>query len=287
MSFGETLALGAIAGLTIFIGLPLGRVKRVDDRMRVCLAMFSVGILAFIFMDVTKHGEAILETGVAHFKANTASFGHVLGLFALLAVGFTLGTAGISAVERRLRPRRTAAPALAGGEVTALLGAEELARTQEGAEERRVRALQTGMVIATAIGLHNFAEGLAIGVSAKAGAIALATVLIIGFGLHNATEGFGIVGPLGGERPSWGWLGRAGLLAGGPTFLGTVVGYQVHSSPLELLFYALAGGAVLYVIGEVWTGMRRYGHHTLGLYLIATGFLVGVATDLIVSYGGG
>jgi ZIP family zinc transporter len=138
-----------------------------------------------------------------------------------------------------------------------------------------------------AIGLHNFAEGLAIGVSAKAGAVGLATVLIIGFGLHNATEGFGIVGPLGGERPSWGWLGRAGLLAGAPTFLGTLVGYQVNSSPLELLFYALAGGAVLYVIGEVWTGMRRYGHHTLGLYLIAAGFLVGVATDLIVSYGGG
>ena len=87
------------------------------------------------------------------------------------------------------------------------------------------------MVIALAIGLHNFAEGLAIGVSAKAGAIGLATVLIIGFGLHNATEGFGIVGPLGGVRPSWSWLGRAGLIGGGPTFLGTIVGYQVNSHP--------------------------------------------------------
>jgi ZIP family zinc transporter len=285
MSFGETVALGAIAGLTIFLGLPLGRVKGVDDRMRVCLAMFSVGILAFIFMDVTKHGEEILETALAHYKAHTGSFGHVLALFALLAAGFTLGTAGISAAERRLRSRRTAAPTLAGGDVAAVLGKDELALSQ--AEERRTRALQTGMVIAMAIGLHNFAEGLAIGVSAKAGAVGLATVLIIGFGLHNATEGFGIVGPLGSERPSWSWLGRAGLLAGTPTFLGTLVGYQVNSSPLELLFYALAGGAVLYVIGEIWTGMRRYGHHTLGLYLIAAGFLVGVATDLIVSYGGG
>src|SRR3981081_1192876 len=117
MSFGETIGLGAIAGLTIFLGLPLGRIRRVDDRMRVCLAMFSVGILAFIFMDVTKHGEAILETGVADYKANTASFAHVLGLFALLAVGFTLGTAGISAVERRLRSRRVAPPPLAGSDV--------------------------------------------------------------------------------------------------------------------------------------------------------------------------
>jgi ZIP family zinc transporter len=85
MSFGETVALGAIAGLTIFLGLPLGRMKGVEDRMRVCLAMFSVGILAFIFMDVTKHGEEILETSVAQYKAHTASFGHILGLFALLA----------------------------------------------------------------------------------------------------------------------------------------------------------------------------------------------------------
>jgi ZIP family zinc transporter len=287
MSFGETIGLGAIAGLTIFVGLPVGRVKRLDDRMRVCLAMFSIGILAFIFMDVTKHGEAILETAVQQYKDHTASLGHVLGLGALLVTGFTLGTAGISAVERRLRSRRTAAPAIAGAQAAATVGTDELARTKDGAEELRRRALQTGMVIAMAIGLHNFAEGLAIGVSAKAGAIGLATVLIIGFGLHNATEGFGIVGPLGGQRPSWRWLGCAGLVAGAPTFLGTIVGFQVKSSPLELLFYALAGGAVLYVIGEIWAGMRRYGHHTLGLYLIAAGFLVGVGTDLIVSYGGG
>ena len=287
MGFTETVTLGAVAGLTIFIGLPLGRVRRVDDRLRVCLAMFSVGILAFIFMDVTKHGETILETAVGHFKGHSSGFGHVLALFALLAVGFTVGTAGISALERRLRARRPAPAPLAGGDATAVLSPEQAARAHEGAEDARRRALQTGMVIATAIGLHNFAEGLAIGVSAKAGAIGLATVLIIGFGMHNATEGFGIVGPLGGARPSWSWLGLAGLVGGGPTFLGTIVGYQVNSEPLELLFYALAGGAVLYVIGEIWTGMRRYGHHTLGLYLIAAGFLVGVGTDLIVSYGGG
>jgi zinc transporter, ZIP family len=287
MGFAETVALGAIAGFTIYVGLPLGRVRAVDDRMRVCLAMFSVGILAFIFMDVTKHGEQILETTLDQYKAHSASFGHVLGLFVLLALGFTAGTAGISGIERRLRARRTAPAPLAGGEVTAVVGAAGASEHARAAEDARRRALQTGMVIATAIGLHNFAEGLAIGVSAKAGAVGLATVLIIGFGLHNATEGFGIVGPLGGARPSWRWLGLAGLVGGGPTFLGTIVGYQVHSSPLELMFYALAGGAILYVIGEIWTGMRRYGYHTLGLYLVAAGFLAGVATDLVVSYGGG
>ncbi len=294
MSFAETVGLGAIAGSTIFIGLPIGRMRVLGERTRVGLAMFSVGILAFIFMDVTAHGQAIVQTALDQYKHHTGNLAEVLGLFALLAVGFTVGTAGISMVEHRLRARRSAPAPLAGGATgQAALGtaptahfapadADELAAA--AAAERR--ALQTGMTIAVAIGLHNFAEGLAIGVSAKTGAIGLATVLVIGFGLHNATEGFGIVGPLGKVRPSWRWLLLAGLIGGGPTFLGTIVGYQVDSQALELLFYALAGGAILYVIGEIWMGMRRYGHHTLGLYLIAAGFLVGVATDLVVSYGG-
>jgi ZIP family zinc transporter len=286
MSFAETAVLGAIAGFTIFIGLPVGRMERVDDRARVALAMFSVGILAFIFMDVTTHGQEIVSDALSSFKDHHDSFGHVVGLFVLLAVGFTAGVAGISAVERRLS-RRPPPPPIAGGATSeAALASAGLAAPDQVADDARRRALRTGMVIAIAIGLHNFAEGLAIGVSAKTGAIGLATVLIIGFGLHNATEGFGIVGPLGDVRPTWKWLGLAGLVGGGPTFLGTLVGYQVDSSPLELLFYALAGGAVLYVIGEIWNGMRRYGHRTLGLYMLSAGFLLGVATDLVVSYGG-
>ena len=286
MSFAETAALGAVAGFTIYIGLPLGRMERVGVRMRVALAMFSVGILAFIFMDVTTHGQEIVSSALSSYKDHKDSFGHLLGLFALLAAGFTAGVAGISAVERRLRGRPLPPPIAGGATSQAALSPAGLAVPDPAAHEARRQALHTGMVIAIAIGLHNFAEGLAIGVSAKTGAIGLATVLIIGFGLHNATEGFGIVGPLGSVRPSWKWLGLAGLIGGGPTFLGTLVGYQVDSSPLELSFYALAGGAVLYVIGEIWTGMRRYGHRTLGLYMLSAGFLVGVATDLVVTYGG-
>jgi ZIP family zinc transporter len=286
MSFAETALLGAIAGVTIYLGLPVGRVHRIDERVRVGLAMFSAGILAFIFMDVTQHAEAIIQTTLSQFKGGRTGFPHVLGLFALLAVGFVAGTAGIAAAERRLmRGRRSAAPPIAGAAVGVV--ADDPGRRNREAAILRANALRTGMTIAFAIGLHNFAEGLAIGVSARAGAIGLATMLIIGFALHNATEGFGIVGPLGGVRPSWAWLGLAGLVGGGPTFLGAMLGYQVHSEPLELGFYALAGGAILYVIGEIWAGVRRYNHRELGLYLLAGGFLLGIATDLVVSYGGG
>jgi hypothetical protein len=66
-----------------------------------------------------------------------------------------------------------------------------------------------------------------------------------------------------------------------------MVGYHVTSEPLELVFYALAGGAILYVIGEIWHGMRRHGYRELGLIMLAAGFAAGVLTDLVVVYGGG
>jgi ZIP family zinc transporter len=286
LSFAETVLLGALAGFTIFLGLPFGRLQILSSRARVGLAMFAVGVLAFLFVDIFEHALEIVEEPVEAFEEGEQGIGEAIGLVGLLGVGFAAGSAGLAMLERRLRPERPSSPPIAGGAVDALTveDAEALAAEADGA---RKRALQVGMTIAAAIGLHNFAEGLAIGVSASTGEIALATVLIIGFALHNATEGFGIIGPLGGVQPSWRWLGVAGLVGGAPVFLGAMLGYNVNSEPLELAFYGLAGGAILYVIGEVWTGMRRFGHRELGLWLVAAGFMAGVITDLVVVYGGG
>lgn len=285
MSLAETAALGALAGLTIYLGLPLGRIQLLSVRARVALAMFSVGVLAFLFADIFEHALETVEHAVEGYREAEQGPGEALGLIVLLGAGFTAGSAGLAVLERRMRQRGSGPPPVAGGSGEAVAADRAELLALEG--EARARALQVGMTIAAAIGLHNFAEGLAIGVSASAGEIGLATVLIVGFALHNATEGFGIVGPLGGVRPSWGWLALAGLVGGAPVFLGSIVGYNVSSGPLELVFYGVAGGAIVYVIGEVWNGMRRYGHRELGLCLLALGFLAGVATDMVVVYGGG
>jgi ZIP family zinc transporter len=284
LSFAQTIALGALAGLTIFLGLPVGRLQLLGSRARVALAMFAVGVLAFIFVDVLSSALSIVDDTLHAVKNGHGSVAYLVWLVVLLAGGFAVGSAGLAMLERRMRPASARRPPIAGGAESAALDADPLVVELDAA---RRRALRVGLTIAGAIGVHNFAEGLAIGVSARAGAISLATVLIIGFALHNATEGFGIVGPLGDVKPSWGWIGLAGLIAGLPTFLGSIVGYAVTSHPLELAFYAAAGGAILYVIGEVWNGMRRYGHRELGLLMVSAGFLIGVITDLIVTYGGG
>jgi ZIP family zinc transporter len=282
LSFAETVLLGALAGFTIYLSLPFGRLQTLSDRAKVGLAMFSVGVLVFLLVDVFEHALGIVESVVEGFADDEASFGKALGYTLLLGGGFAAGSAGLAMIERHLRSSQQ--PPMAGGSTDAM--------TVEQSEifaamQARTHALRTGMTIAAAIGLHNFAEGLAIGVSASTGEIGLATVLIIGFALHNATEGFGIVGPLGNVTPSWRWLFVAGIVGGGPVFIGAMVGYNVTSEPLELAFYGLAGGAILYVIGEVWNGMRRFGHRELGLWLLSLGFMAGLVTDMVVAYGGG
>jgi ZIP family zinc transporter len=285
MSFAETALLGGVAGFTIFLGLPFGRVRLLSGRTRVALAMFSVGVLAFLFAEVLSHGIGIVERTFEQLGEHEdgASLGHGLVLSLLFGVGFTAGVAGIAALESHMRPT-PGAPPMAGGAPDAVTveDVQSLPSVRDGAS----KALRMGMTIAAAIGLHNFAEGLAIGVAASTGDINLATVLIVGFAVHNATEGFGIVGPLGDVRPSWTWLLVAGLVGGVPVLLGSMVGYELDSETLSLLFYSLSAGAILYVIGEIWGHMRRLGHRELGLVMIAAGVCLGAMTEMIIAYGG-
>jgi ZIP family zinc transporter len=285
MSFGETVLLGALAGFTIYLGLPLGRIEFVSRRAKVALAMFSVGVLAFLFAEVLVHGVEIVEEHFEELGEGEGSLLEGLGLALMLGLGFTAGSAGLALAEGWMRGSQQ--PPISGGATDTMTveQAQMAARVEESST--RALALRTGMTIAAAIGLHNFAEGLAIGVSASTGEIGLATVLIIGFAVHNATEGFGIVGPLGGVRPSWSWLALAGLIGGGPVFLGAIIGYNVTSEPLELLFYSVSAGAILYVIGEIWGAMRRMGHRELGLLMLSAGVFLGIATEMVIAYGGG
>jgi ZIP family zinc transporter len=285
VSFGETVLLGGLAGFTIYLGLPFGRIEFVSQRAKVALAMFSVGVLAFLFAEVLVHGVEIVEEHFEELGDGEGSLLEGLGLALMLGVGFTAGSAGLALVESRMRPSKP--PPVSGGSTDAMTVEQAEIAASAGEElTARAVALRTGMTIAAAIGLHNFAEGLAIGVSASTGEIGLATVLIVGFAVHNATEGFGIVGPLGDVRPSWRWLALAGLVGGGPVFLGAIVGYNVTSEPLELLFYSVSAGAILYVIGEIWGAMRRLGHRELGLLMLGAGVFLGVATEMVIAYGG-
>ncbi|MFB6265550.1 MAG: zinc permease, partial [Candidatus Nanohaloarchaea archaeon] len=103
--------------------------------------------------------------------------------------------------------------------------------------------------------------------------------------LHNITEGFSIAAPIANMRSGLKLLGALGLVAGGPVFIGAMVGQVWTSEPVSVLFMALAGGALIYVIDGVLRMTEGMVSRT-GLYAsIVVGILVALATELVVKAG--
>jgi zinc transporter ZupT len=146
----------------------------------------------------------------------------------------------------------------AGGLAIGLLSIVWLTRRLRPGQDATFDPSRLAMATAVGLGLHNLSEGLAIGASAATGATTLALILVIGFALHNATEGFGIAAPLAsGARPSWRYLGTLGLIGGGPTFLGGIIGFSFTSALLATASLGLAAGALIYVFNEMVGVSRR------------------------------
>jgi ZIP family zinc transporter len=259
MNLPTTVLLGAFAGLTVMLGLPIARLRNPSRSLQAFLNALATGILIFLLWDILSKASEPINAALETAKKGETS--GMLGLLVLFVVGLGLGLLGLvyfnGAVIRRGKNAGGASPS------------------------------QLSLMIATGIGLHNFSEGLAIGQASRTGAIELATILIIGFGLHNLTEGFGIAAPLtAGPRPSWAFLGLAGLIGGGPTFVGTILGYSVQSTPAFVFCLALAAGSIIYVVSELLHVGRRFQVPELATWGLFLGVLAGYGTDLILTWAG-
>jgi ZIP family zinc transporter len=281
----QTLALGFIAGVTILLGLPLGRLRsprhsRTTPAVRVFLNATSIGILMFILWDVLTQAWEMIASTLEKMHEGAGSVAPVLGFGALLFAGLGVGLMTLAGYERWL---------VGEGQIPLLgpgaMAAGELAIRQAS---HMTAPRRLALLIAVGIGLHNFGEGLAIGGSAAQGKIALATLLVTGFALHNATEGFGIVAPLASDSdtPGWGFLLLLGLIGGGPTLLGTLVGHQFSSDPVSLVFLTLAAGSILYVIIQLVAIALKGGHRSLLYWGVWAGLVAGFATDMLLTAGG-
>jgi len=279
MSTGHILLLGAIAGSTIFLGLPMSRVRSLSANARAGLSALATGILVFLLWDVLTNAVDPIDAALhAHH------WGRFSWLAALGAAGFTAGLMSLVYYDAWMKRR-------ANRRATTLVGPGAAAVDEfahRGHFDLTTPAVRLAFLISIGIGVHNFGEGLAIGQAAAANEISLAVTLIIGFGLHNATEGFGICGPLTGDgiRPSWRLLAILGLIGGVPTFLGTVVGQAWTSSAVSVVFFTVAGGSILYVVQELFAVNRKYGNPVLITWLMLVGILAGFATDFVVTAAG-
>jgi zinc transporter, ZIP family len=310
MSLEKTLLLGFIAGVTILLGLPIARMKRPAPNLRLMLNAIAVGILIFLVWDVFSAAWEPIDSALSDFHNGDGGLARATGYGLLFVVSLGVGLLSMIAYEhwmaRKTRlPPASVLDALEGSPPPgsppspeslpspASGGTLTLAPPRQGLATWSP-ARQLALLIAVGIGLHNFAEGLAIGQAAANSEIALATLLVIGFALHNATEGFGIVAPLAGEvtddgrrlLPSWGFLLAMGAIGGAPTFIGTAVGHAFTSEALSVVFLSLAAGSILYVVIQLTALAAKHRRMDLFAYGLLIGIVAGFLTDAVVIAAG-
>jgi ZIP family zinc transporter len=266
MGLLPTVLLGAIAGFTILLGLPVARLRNLPRSGQAFLNALATGILVFLLWDILSKASEPITTALDVAKKGEPT--EFVLLLALFVAGFGVGLLGLVYFDQAFirRPR-------AGSEMP---------------------PFQLALMIAIGIGFHNFSEGLAIGQASRTGAIELATLLIVGFGLHNATEGFGIVAPLAGDidddgnlrRPSWRFLLSMGAIGGGPTFVGTIIGHGFASEAVSVVFLTLAAGSIVYVVTQLVMVAAKTRRPDLLAYGLLLGLVAGFLTDGIVTAAG-
>jgi ZIP family zinc transporter len=305
VSLEKTLLLGFIAGVTILLGLPIARLKRPVPNLRMMLNAVAVGILIFLVWDVLSAAWEPIDAALSDFHEGNGGLARAAGYGALFVGALAVGLLSMIAYEhwmaRKTRlPEASVLDALESPpSPTPTSSSSATTTTLTLAPPRQGLATwspgrQLALLIAVGIGLHNFAEGLAIGQAAGKSEIALATLLVIGFALHNATEGFGIVAPLAGEVtadgrhavPSWGFLLSMGAIGGGPTFIGTAVGHVFTSDALSVLFLSLAAGSILYVVIQLTAVAPKHKRMDLFAYGLLIGIVAGFLTDAVVIAAG-
>src|SRR5437870_13362259 len=100
MSTAHILLLGAIAGSTIFLGLPVGRVRGLGPATRAGLSALATGILIFLLWDVLTGAVDPIETALTDRHWARFSWLALLG-----AAGFAVGLMSLVYYSEWMRTR--------------------------------------------------------------------------------------------------------------------------------------------------------------------------------------
>ena len=150
---------------------------------------------------------------------------------------------------------------------------------REGAMSTSLRRIWLFVI---AITLHNFPEGLAVGVGFGGGDLSKASALAIGIGLQNLPEGLAVALALSGEDYPRSAAFAVALATGLVEPVGGLIGVTAvtFAAPLLPWGLAFAAGAMIFVISsEIIPETHRQGFKLEGTFGLMIGFVVMMVLD--------
>lgn len=157
---------------------------------------------------------------------------------------------------------------------------EHFLKGHEGPEAMKLKKIWLFII---AITLHNFPEGMAVGVSFGGGMVSNGISIALAIGLQNIPEGtataFSLLQANYSKKQSFFWT----LLTGLVEPLGGLLGASlvVLMEPLLPFFLSFAAGAMLYVISdEIIPETHSHGNEEIATFSLIVGFLLMLALDV-------
>lgn len=236
----------------------------------------AIGALPILFLPaLTKRAEGILLGFGGGVMLAATAFSLILpGTEAALNQGYSKATAALIMV----------AGILLGGWCLNFIHAHfPHEHFFKGAEGNQVGNLTRIWLFIAAITLHNFPEGLAVGVSFGTGNVSEGLPVAIGIGLQNIPEGLVVAVALVGQNYSVPYALWISLLTGLVEPIGGLVGASVVTLGNFVLPWgmAFAAGAMLFVISdEIIPESHRKGIEKQGTIGIMIGFVTMMFLDV-------
>ncbi len=254
-SFMLGIQASLLAGLATFVGaLPVVLTSKLSQRAITILLGFGGGVMlaATAFSLIIPGTEAAIAKG---FSKPMAAM--------IMAIGLTIGGLFLSLAHRWF-PH------------------EHFVKGREGSSSSLARV----WLFIIAIALHNFPEGLAVGVSFGGSDVRQGIITAIGIGLQNMPEGLIVAISLVSEGYGVGYALGISLLTALVEPLGGIIGVSVVNLAQFILPWALAfaAGAMLFVIcDEIIPETHQRGQEQEGTIGIIAGFLVMMVLDIAFS----
>ena len=156
----------------------------------------------------------------------------------------------------------------------------------KGPEGIKTSKLAATWLFVIAITIHNFPEGLAVGVGFGTGNIAAGSIIAIAIGMQNIPEGSAVAFPLVREGYSkWKALSIA-LFTGLVEPIGGLIGVAAVTLATGMLGFgmAFAAGAMVFVVSdEIIPESHRMGHERQATFGVVIGFGLMMFLDNLIS----